>query len=133
MKKIGIALLIFNTLALTGCAGGGAIDRGVPQAAFADATATQAGTEGQAPPDPLFESSGQAALTGDYPNINVEPRGAVAQLTDAQRDELVAQMQALSRARAQGSVSNAEYERKLAELNRLAATHSQETIDTIGE
>ncbi len=147
MKKIGIALLIFNILALAGCAGGNAIDRAVPQAAFsqsADSLPPPATPEGAAtaeaqapaeplPPDPLFESSGQATLTGDYPNINIEPHGATAQLTDTQRDELVLQMQALAEARAQGNVSTAEYERKLAQLRLLAATHSQNAIDSIEE
>lgn len=146
MNKIGNALLIFNILALAGCAGGNAIDRAVPQAAFSEsaaplpspATPEGAAAEAQAPaeplpPDPLFESSGQATLTGDYPNINIEPHGAAAQLTDAQRDELVLQMQALAEARAQGNVSTAEYERKLAQLRLLAETHSQNAIDSIEE
>jgi hypothetical protein len=148
MKKIGIALLIFNNLVLAGCAGGNAIDRAVPQAAFSQSAAPlppPARPEGAAaageakaqaeplPLDPLFESSGQATLTGDYPNINIEPRRATAQLTDAQRDELVLQMQALAEARAQGNVSAAEYERKLAQLRLLAETHSQNAIDSIEE
>lgn len=141
MKKIGIALLIFNSLALAGCAGGNAIDRAVPQAAFTE-SATPPGMEaadteqgpGDPPrPDPLFEGSGQARLTGDYPNINIEPGGAVAQLTDAERDDLVLQMQALAEAHAQGNVSNAEYQRRLAQLRLLAATHSQNTIESIEE
>jgi len=147
MNKIGIALLMFNILPLAGCAGGNAIDRAVPQAAFAeaapplpspavreDAATNQTGPAADAlPPDPTFESSGQASLTGAYPNINVEPRGAVAQLTDAQRDEMVLQMQALAEAHAQGSVSNAEYQRRLAQLRLLAETHSQNTIESIEE
>lgn len=144
MKKIGIALLIFNSLVLAGCAGGNAIDRAVPQAAFSQSAvplpptarpevAAEAQAPAEPPPDPLFESSGQATLTGDYPNINIEPRRATAQLTDAQRDELVLQMQALAEARAQGNVSAAEYERKLAQLRLLAETHSQSTIDSIEE
>ncbi|GAB4362152.1 MAG: hypothetical protein Kow0026_25690 [Oricola sp.] len=147
MKKIGIALLIFNIFALAGCAGGNAIDQAVPQAAFSEASAPlpppaapgEAGA-GQArapaeplPPDPLFESSGRAAVTGGYPNINVEPHGAVPQLTDAERDELVLRMQALAEAHAQGEVSNAEYERRLEQLRTLAATHSRDTIESIEE
>jgi uncharacterized membrane protein len=147
MKKIGIALLIFNNLLLAGCAGGNAIDRAVPQAAFSQTPAPlppPVASEGTAsgeeqalaealPPDPLFEGSGQATLTGDYPNINIEPRGAAEQLTDAERDDLVLRMQALAEARAQGNVSNAEYERRLAQLRLLAATHSQNAIEGIEE
>jgi hypothetical protein len=87
----------------------------------------------QPPSDPLFTGSGQAATTGAYPNINLEPHGATQQLTDAQRDLLLAQMQALAEAHSQGKVSAAEYERRLALLRRLAATHSQETIKSIEE
>jgi hypothetical protein len=147
MKKIGIALLIFNILPLAGCAGGNAIDRAVPQAAFAETSVplpAPAVREGAAPdetqpaaealpPDPTFEGSGQASLTGAYPNINVEPHGAVEQLSDTERDGLVLQMQALAEAHAQGNVSNAEYQRRLEQLRLLAATHSQNTIESIEE
>jgi hypothetical protein len=141
MKKIGIALLIFNILPLAGCAGGNAIDRAVPQAAFAETSVplpAPAVREGAAPdeaqpPDPTFEGSGRALLTGAYPNINVEPHGAVEQLSDTERDGLVLQMQALAEAHAQGNVSNAEYQRRLEQLRLLAATHSQNTIESIEE
>lgn len=139
MKKIGITLLIFNCLGLAGCAGGNAIDEAVPQAAFGDAgapvPAARAGAAAAAKPapapDPLFSSSGQAALTGAYPNINDEPRGAAPQMTDAGRDALLAQMKALAAARSQGLVSAAEYQRRLAELRTIGATHSDATIKII--
>jgi len=142
MKNIGITLLIFNCLGLAGCAGGNAIDEAVPQAAFGEAGApvpaerpgAQAAVPGAKPapePDPVFSGSGQAARTGSYPNINVEPRGAAPQMTDAGRNALLAQMQALAAARSQGLVSAAEYQRRLAELRTLGATHSDATIKII--
>jgi len=140
MKNIGITLLIFNCLALAGCAGGNAIDEAVPQAAFGDARAPvpaarpeAAATAGKPAPadDPLFSGSGQASASGAYPNINVEPRGAAPQMTDAGRDALLAQMQALAAARSQGLVSAAEYQRRLAELRQIGATHSDATIKII--
>ncbi|MAS04890.1 MAG: hypothetical protein CL534_09425 [Ahrensia sp.] len=141
MKNIGITLLIFNCLGLAGCAGGNAIDEAVPQAAFGDADApvpparpgaeAAAATAPEPAPDPLFSSSGQAALNGAYPNINNEPRGAAPQMTDAGRDALLAKMQALAAARSQGLVSAAEYQRRLAELRTIGATHSDATIKII--
>ncbi|MFZ2101958.1 MAG: hypothetical protein WAU86_15470 [Oricola sp.] len=136
MKEIGIALLIFNALALAGCAGGNAIDRAVPQAAVANTAApvqTPEDPAAFAETDPVFAGSGRATLTGVYPNINSEPRAATQQLTDAERDALVAQMQALADAHAKGTVSTAEYQRRLAALRDLAATHSSETIAKIEE
>ncbi len=127
MKNTGITLLIFNCLVLAGCAGGNAIDEAVPQAAFGASGPQPAAANS----DPLFTSSGQAAQTGTYPNINREPRGAVPQMSDAQRDALVAQMQALAQAHSRGLVSTAEYRRRLAELRQLGATHSDATIKII--
>jgi hypothetical protein len=143
MKNIGITLLIFNCLGLAGCAGGNAIDQAVPQAAFGDVGAPVPGARPDAPtvaanalepvaaPDPLFEGSGRAALSGNYPNINNEPRGAAPQMTDAGRDALIAEMQALSAARSRGLVSPSEYQRRLAELRTIGATHSEATIKLI--
>ena len=145
MKNIGIASLLFNSLVLAGCAGGNAIDEAVPQAAFGNpAGASQASVIPAdkpedaypvAPPaadaDPVFSGTGRANLTGTYPNINREPRGAVAQLTDEQREAMLAEMQALALAHSKGEVSSAEYNRRLMTLRRLAATHSDEVIQII--
>lgn len=146
MKNIGITLLIFNCLGLAGCAGGNAIDEAVPQAAFGDAAAPvpaqRPGAQASAmagpgaaaaepEPDPVFSGSGQAVRTGSFPNINDEPHGAAPQMSDAGRDALLAQMQALSAARSQGLVSAAEYQRRLAELRTLGETHSDATIRII--
>lgn len=147
MKNIGIPLLIFKCLILAGCAGGNAIDEAVPQAAFGDAgapvpaqrpsleaavvPAPKPAPQAAAAPDPLFAGSGQATQTHTYPNINREPRGAAPQMSDAERDMLLTQMQALGQAHAQGLVSSAEYRRRLAELRKLGATHSDATIKII--
>ncbi|WP_223477960.1 hypothetical protein [Oricola indica] len=173
MNRLGIALLIFNFVLLAGCAGGNAIDQGVPQAAFDTAgpplppaerpdesagSETESQTAEQAPGrvsttiripepaprrvksaaqtgsrDPLAAGSGQASVTGTYPNINDEPARSLQQMSDAQRDVLLAQMQALAQAHSRGQVSTAEYNRRLALLRRLAATHSNEAIRKIEE
>jgi hypothetical protein len=53
------------------------------------------------------------------------------QMSDGVRDALLTRMQALSQAHSQGLVSPAEYKRRLAELRRLGATHSDATIKII--
>ena len=143
MKNIGITLLIFNCLGVAGCAGGNAIDEAVPRAAFGDVGAPVPAARPDAPAvaatalepeatrDPLFSGSGRAAVSGAYPNINNEPRGAAPQMTDAGRDALLTEMQALAAARSRGLVSSAEYRRRLAELRAIGATHSDATIKII--
>jgi hypothetical protein len=154
--RTGVLALVVVSVA-AGCAGGNAIDRGVPQAAFIDdsapfpppaqppdaittpATANEAasapapsGTEAaEVPEDPLFTGSGQASTTGNYPNINATPHGATSQLSDSQAAALKDQMAALAKAQDEGRVSPAQYSRRLAELRRLAATRSEEVIKQI--
>lgn len=140
MKNSRFAFLLLSGLVLTGCAGRNAIDEAVPPAAFGetDAPATSLASleQPRAPipgvdPDPAFAGSGQAVTTNTYPNINREPQAAVPQLTDAERDALLAEMQQLAVAHSKGIVSQADYRRRLAELRNLAATHSQATIKII--
>ena len=156
MKINGIACLLLSGLILGGCAGANVIDEAVPQAAFGEAgslpppgeeppaedvaavPAAKPGTgidamAAQPNPDaePMLQSSGQARITGSYPNINNEPRGATPQMTDADRELLLVQMQALSADHERGLVSSADYRRRLAELRNLAATHSAATLKII--
>lgn len=152
MKHIAKWGFLVTGLAVTGCAGGGNfIDEAVPRAAFgqAEPASAPAPQEGQtadalmdapsraADPaaasdmDPVFSGSGAANITGVYPNMNVEPRGATAQMTDEQRDVLYSQMRALATAHASGQVSTADYERRLAVLRKLAESHSLDTIEKI--
>ncbi|TCD12395.1 hypothetical protein [Oricola cellulosilytica] len=137
-----LAWLTIAALSVAGCAGGNAIDKGVPKTAFSEAAAPAApsepaaGTAAAFPPPPgdsVFTGTGVVAATGEFPNINEMPQGETAQMTDAQRDALVAQMTALSAAHANGRISPAQYQRRLAELRRLGATHSTATIRTIEE
>lgn len=135
MKNTGIAFLIVSSLSLTACAGGNAIDDGVPQAAFGEAgppaQSDFSSTQSATGPDGVFSGSGEARQTGTYPNINRVPSGAAPQLTDDQSKLLVAEMQALSLAHSRGQVSTAEYNRRLAVLRQLAATHSDAVLEII--
>ncbi|WP_421850756.1 hypothetical protein [Oricola sp.] len=156
MGQSARALLTSGLAALTvaGCAGGNAIDRAVPQAAFSqpvDSSQQQSGATAQTanasapseeqreilPPtataDPVFSGSGQIADTGQFPSHIAQPRGATEQMTDEKRDALLEQMQALSVAQQRGRMSTAEYQRRVAALRRLANTHSADTIEKIEE
>lgn len=143
--------MCFVAVAAVGCAGGNAIENAVPQAAFAEpagtpdspqgaeiteeASAAVAVEPGLLPPeeetDPVFTGTGQVANTGRYPNLNIEPRAATAQMSDTERDILIQQMSSLNAAHGNGQISEAEYRRRVAELRRLAETHSGETIERI--
>lgn len=82
---------------------------------------------GVARPDPGV----LARNTGAYPNINVEPPPASTHITDAERAALLAEMRALQAGVAAGRVSPQASAARLAELERLAATHSDEVLRRI--
>lgn len=139
MTLLRIVSFIAVGITASACAGGNAIDSGVPQAAIAPVAAeplpapVQPGQEiaAQAPAPVEDTSSGAPRNTGTFPNLNDEPARSTNQLTDAERDALMAEMQALQAQQQAGRVSAAAYQRRLAELKRLAATHSSTTIERI--
>ncbi|QBK30861.1 hypothetical protein [Roseitalea porphyridii] len=96
-----------------------------PDAAPASGPATA--DAGVARPDPGV----LARNTGAYPNINVEPPPASTHITDAERAALLAEMRALQAGVAAGRVSPEASAARLAELERLAATHSEEVLRRI--
>ena len=70
----------------------------------------------------------EGALSGE---LGLRGWPAVAEEAIIARDALLAEMQALAAARSQGLVSAAEYQRRLAELRQIGATHSDATIKII--
>jgi hypothetical protein len=74
----------------------------------------------------LFESKldqGPAqgvAATGTYPSLGMPLQAATTQMSDADAAAMGAQLQSLAAARNSGAVSEAEYQRRLVELNKLA-------------
>lgn len=154
-------------LVLSACAGGNAIDEGVPSTAVSSATlaplpppAEPLAAPGQTAltlPDgagataaPVFPQqpsnapvltatappvdalvSGLPANTGIFPNSGLERNGATQQLSDQERDEKIAELRALQ-AQQQANVISPDANRaRMLELQRLARTHSQDTIRTI--
>lgn len=72
-----------------------------------------------------------ARNTGTFPNINVEPPPAENHLTTGQSAALVQRMQALDAQLQSGRVSPTTEAARIAELERLAATHSEEVLRRI--
>lgn len=91
-----------------------------------------------APSEPVSEqpllpvpSSGAARDTGAFPNINNEPPPSQNQITDAERVAMMAEMQALQAELDAGRVPTGTSAARMAELQRLAATHSAEVLRRI--
>lgn len=79
------------------------------------------------------QSTGEAAggdgprRTGAYPSFSEPLRAANVQMENDQAAQIEARLSALGHARASGQVTEAEYQRRLAELRRLARQHGPET------
>ncbi|MBD8555718.1 hypothetical protein IFT84_14520 [Rhizobium sp. CFBP 8762] len=69
--------------------------------------------------------------TGTYPSLGGPLRAANRQLSATDVSSMSSQLQALSNARATGVISDAEYKTRLAELEKLSATHGAETLKQI--
>lgn len=102
---------------LAGCSSF-ALDDGIPNTA---PTATVVSSRYVPAPGPVVKRD-----TGTYPTFDRELTAANAQIGDEEAVGSEARLSALARARADGSVSEAEYQRRLAELRRLAAEHGRD-------
>jgi hypothetical protein len=78
-------------------------------------------------PVPVASSSGPTN-TGAFPNINNEAAPSQNQITDAERAAMLVEMQALQAQLDAGRVPTSSSQARLAELQRLAATHSDEVL-----
>ena len=109
---------------LAGCTSTSTIDT-----AFAGLGAAPAGPS--PPPSPAGISPGAPLDTGVFPNINEEPPPAATHITDAERAALLARMQALGAALQAGLAPPQARAARIAELERLAATHSDAALRRI--
>lgn len=103
---------------LAGCNNTFALDDGVPNTAPAATVVADAPT----PPATPFTKRD----SGTYPTFGRTLTAANTQIGDEEAAGSEAQLSALGKARADGSVSEAEYQRRLAELRRLAAEHGRD-------
>lgn len=140
------ALCVAFCILISACAGGNAIEQGVPNAAL-NAGSTSPFPSPAEPGSQLAESatsapqpsappvsalaSGSASNTGTFPNSAIERKGETDQITNAERDQMIAELEALKGQQQGNTVSVATYKKRLLELQRLAKTHSRDTIKTI--
>ena len=81
-----------------------------------------------APPSGL--SSGQARVTGTFPNLNIAPTVAAPQLSDAEKDAKLSELRAAQSSQtAVGEAIAAPDDEAL--LKRLATTHDKKTLSEI--
>lgn len=153
------------------CAGGNAIDEGVPSTALQsaalqteplepfpeparpDVIAEVNGTEtneaanqqsvetpsidaepvqlATATPPPVPARTSGPRNTGTYPSLADEPAPSDNQFSNREARRLMAEMQALQRKQQAGVVDTESYKRRLAELQRLAQTHSDKKLRQI--
>lgn len=69
--------------------------------------------------------------TGYYPGFSQPLTSANLQMTDEEAAAQQSRLSALGAARRAGTISEAEYKRREAELRRLAAQHGQDTLSEI--
>lgn len=126
------AMSIIAALAVSGCTSTSTIDT-----AFSDIEPAAGSAALPPPASPAVETApapaqvGAPRNTGTYPNINDEPPPASNHISDAERVELLAEMQALQAGIAAGRISPEASAARMAELERLAATHSDAVLRRI--
>lgn len=65
--------------------------------------------------------------TGTYPSLSAPLTAANTQMSDQEAADMQARLSGLAHARKSGSISEAEYRRRVAEMRKLAADHGAET------
>ncbi|MGZ9720770.1 hypothetical protein [Rhizobium miluonense] len=80
---------------------------------------------------PITETSTQQHYKDGYPSFNAPPTAANVQINDQQAGDMVKQLSALGSQRKAGVISEAEYQKRVAEMRKLAAEHGQDTLQEI--
>lgn len=70
--------------------------------------------------------------TGVYPGFSETPRSAGVQMSADEADGMQSRLTALASARNAGKISEAEYNRRIAELRNLAENHGADAQTKIG-
>jgi hypothetical protein len=79
---------------------------------------------------PVDENATEHTSDG-FPTFNAPPTAANVQINDQQAGDLQKQLTALGAGRKAGTISEAEYQRRVAEMRKLAAEHGQDTLSQI--
>lgn len=82
-------------------------------------------------PDSPDASTTQATSRDGYPSFAGSLNAANVQMSNEEAQSLQAELTALGTARASGALTEAEYQRRLAALRKLADQHGQETLSQI--
>ncbi|WP_252192897.1 SHOCT domain-containing protein [Rhizobium sp. CSW-27] len=123
LKRLpGIIAIMAVPLLLAGCKTF-ALDDGVSNAA---PKAVVVGPQDAPAPVALTKKD-----TGTYPTFSAPLTAANTQIGDAEATTSETQLSRLAAARASGAMSEAEYQRRIAELRRLAAQHATDTESQI--
>jgi hypothetical protein len=102
-----------------------ALDDGIPNTA---PPAVISQTRTAAPPGPIVQRN-----TGTYPTFERTLVAANEQIEDADYQKSEPRLAALARARQSGSISEAEYNRRVAEYRKLAAEHGKDALASIAQ
>lgn len=102
-----------------------ALDDGIPNTA-PPAVISQSTTERA--PGPLVKKD-----TGTYPTFDRTLLAANEQIEDEDYNKSEPRLAALARARRNGSISEAEYRKRVADYRKLAADHGTDALNTISK
>jgi hypothetical protein len=72
-----------------------------------------------------------AAPSCDYPDFSTPLKSAMAQMSDEEARQMEAELTALGAGRKNGTISEAEYWKRVRELQALASHHGADTISAI--
>ncbi|MEM6461410.1 MAG: hypothetical protein AAF724_05800 [Pseudomonadota bacterium] len=121
--KIATALLVVPLITLTGCVSA----PGDPQTSTQTAPA-EASERPQR--DNSFVEAG-AVRNETYPTFERAPKAATAQMSDEEKQALLAEMAALKEAQSSGGNTSAAYAARYRELQDIARSHGVETRNEI--
>lgn len=129
--KIAAAALIASAAVLSGCVSASREDAAPVQTAPASApAATASAPVQQEVRDNSFVEQG-ALRNDDFPTFEQTPRAATAQLTEEEKQALLAELNALKAAQQRGGSSAAAYNSRYRELQSIARTHGVDTQNEI--
>lgn len=80
---------------------------------------------------PVDQTGTQQHYKDGYPSFNAPPTAANVQINDQQAGDLVKQLTALGSQRKAGTISEAAYQKRVADMRKLAAEHGQDTLQQI--
>lgn len=125
--RLGRLALFSAVAALPGLAGCNsksfALDDGIPNT---PPPAVIVQSKSAPPPHPLAKRD-----TGTYPTFDSTLTAANEQIEDADYEKSEPRLAALARARKNGTISEAEYNRRVVEYRKLAAEHGKDALNDI--